>query len=179
MRAFTYGLRVLSFVSLAAALGCSGDGGGGGSGGQGGAGGSQPGAGGSAGSAGAAASDSGAGGALVEANCDTIANTGCPGGQHCALASKDSDGFTTVIKVCVATGSVPERGECTKSADCAAGMTCVDNTNNMVYVAKDAGGTCRYLCDANGENSCPQVPGADCQWAESGNFGACIFPHNP
>ncbi len=84
-------------------------------------------------------------------DCDVLSPASCPAGKNCYIV--DSRAGTK----CLAAGNVPFNGACSASNLCAAGLTCVQNSQGT-------GSACRRLCRAvtGGEPSCPQAEGGYC-----------------
>ena len=85
-------------------------------------------------------------------NCDVLDPTSCPAGKSCYVV--DSRAGTR----CLTSGTVAFNGACSATKLCAAGLTCVQNSQG-------SGSACRRLCRAvpgGGPPSCPQSEGRYC-----------------
>ncbi len=104
--------------------------------------------------------------------CDPIAQTGCAGGQRCALmySAGNASGFE-----CVAAGTIAAGAECSRPFDgadeCAGGTLCLE-------------GRCAAVCDAEGSAAC--ATNEACVRFEHGlvdggslSLGSCIATCNP
>jgi hypothetical protein len=85
-------------------------------------------------------------------DCDVLDPQSCPAGKSCYIV--DSRAGTK----CMSTGGVPFNGACSATKLCAAGLTCVQNSQGT-------GSACRRLCRAvagGGEPGCPEAEGGYC-----------------
>jgi hypothetical protein len=70
--------------------------------------------------------------------CDPVAGTGCPSGQHCAIS-----GATSLVVSCIDDGAGAPGAACVGPADCESGLHCISSRCLRLCCTRSDDATCR------------------------------------